>query len=583
MSRLTAALAVALAMGSAWLSGCTRPASNGDTLVIAVESAPKSMDPRLGYVDGVAARIHQIVFDTLVRKNERFEIVPYLAESFEQSPDGKTFTFKLRPGVKFHNGQELTSEDVKYTYDSIRGPNSKSPARAAFDRLESIETPDPLTVIFRAREPYNILGDLIAIPIIARGTDETQADNPVGTGPFKVVAHDDQSVDLEANPDYFQGAPRVKKIRVKVVAENSTRESLLENGETDLAINTGFSPDTVTKMKVNPDLQVVIANGTNIDHIGINTNNEVLRTAAVRQAVAHSIDRDTIINTLYQGQARPANAIMPPESWAYEPGVTVYPFDVAKAKALLDGAGFPDPDGDGPATRFEITFTTSNSGLAPSIAQIVQEQLKKVGIGVKLEQFERNTFFEKLNQGAFALYYARSVGSNQSPDVFAWAYHSRYTDKDLDAAATKVKAATDPTAVAADMATMLEVIGRKAYCPSAEVDRLVAEARSADAATKRADLLRAYDLLATRGAGNRGKYCNPALNELVEHAEATTDREEQKKLYSEIQMTVSREVPQIYLWYPANVVVATRRVGNIAIDPSGAWYFIKDVTLDSGQ
>src|SRR5687768_1889144 len=103
-------IAVVLLLGFG-LRSCSL-AGNGDTLVIAVESAPRSMDPRLGSGDAVAARIHQLVFDTLVRKNERFEIVPYLAESFVQSPDAHTFTFKLRPGIKFHGGQELTSADV---------------------------------------------------------------------------------------------------------------------------------------------------------------------------------------------------------------------------------------------------------------------------------------------------------------------------------------------------------------------------------------------------------------------------------------------------------------------------------------
>ena len=155
--RLHAILATTLAVVlSACSLGCSSCSSitGGDAVVIAVESTPKSLDPRLGSIDSVSARLHQIVFDSLVRKNERFEFVPHLAESFTQSEDAKTFTFKLRAGVKTHTGRDLTSSDVKFTYESIASPELKSPVAAAFARIATIETPDPLTVVFQCREPY---------------------------------------------------------------------------------------------------------------------------------------------------------------------------------------------------------------------------------------------------------------------------------------------------------------------------------------------------------------------------------------------------------------------------------------------
>lgn len=576
---MAAILAAVLMLGTA-LRGCSI-AGNGDTLVIAVESAPKSLDPRLGSTDAVAARVHQIVFDTLVRKNERFEIVPYLAESFVQSPDARTFTFVLRRGVKFHGGPELTSADVKYTFDTIRDPKLASPVRSAFARIESIDTPDPYTVVFHCREPYfTLLGDLVAIGIIRDGTSATQAETPEGTGPFKVVRQEEQYVDLEPHADYFNGPPTLQRLRIRVVADNNTRELEMKTRGIDLAINTGFSPDAVTNMRSDEELQVVVGPGSNIAHIGINTEDEILRNPEVRRALALGIDRDQIITTLLQGQARPADAIMPPESWAYEQRIAKYPHDLAAAKAALDRAGYPDPDGDGPLPRFTTSFTTSNVGQAPAIGQIIQEQLKLVGIAVTLEQFERNTFFQRLNTGNFDMYYAISVGGNQTPDVFGWAYHSRYQSKELDDAAGRVRASQDPTAVQADLAKMLEVLGRGEFCPSSEADRLIAAAKAAaDPAARRSALLQAYDIVAGRGAGNRGRYCDPEINDKILAAERSADREEQKRLYSEIQMKVAEMAPQLYLWYPANVVVATQRVGNINIDASGAWYFVKDVTL----
>ncbi len=564
---LVVVVAVVLALG-----GCSTISGGGSAVVIAVESQPKSLDPRLGSVDSVSARLHSIVFDSLVRKNERFEYVPHLAETFEQSPDARTFTFHLRKGIKTHNGRELTSDDVKFTYESITSPELKSPVAASFARIESIETPDPLTVIFHCREPYyQLLGDLVAIPVMVNVPNAGKG-LPVGTGPFKVVDASEQTIELEANEDYWQGAPAIKKLRVRVVTDNNTRELELKSGGVDLAINSGFAPDTIAKMATDPDLQVIKGPGTNIAHIGLNTTDEVLRNVKVRQALACALNRDQVISTVIQGQARPADAIMPPESWAYEPAVTKYQFDIQRAKQLLDEAGYKDPDGDGPAVRFTIGFTTSNTGTAPAIAQIVQEQWRAIGVGVTPEQFERVTFFERLSQGNFDAYYIVSVGANQTPDVFSWAYYANYwaaDRKELDAAAT-----------AGDTAKMLEILGKKEYCALPEVDRLVTDARAASPDAQKAKLLEAYALLTSRGAGNRMRYCSTAIDEAVLKAERSSSREEQKALYSQIQVAASNDVPQIYLWYQDNVIVARKRISNVAIDPSGSWYFLQNVKVE---
>jgi ABC-type transport system substrate-binding protein len=370
---------------------------------------------------------------------------------------------------------------------------------------------------------------------------------------------------------------------VRVVSDNNTRELELRSGGVDLSINSGFAPDTVSKMRSDADLQVVVAPGTNIAHLGLNTTDDVLKNVKVRQALAYAVNRDQIVNTVLQGQARPADAILPPESWAYEPGVTKYPFDPARAKQLLDEAGYPDADGDGPSARFTIEFVTSNAGIAPQIAQIVQEQWKAVGVGVNNTQFERTTFFERVNQGNYDAYFVISVGGNQTTDVFGWAYYANYWAPDrgeLDAAAVRIRGAQDAGAVAGEMAAMVDILARRAYCPSSEVDRLVGEARTAATPdVKRQKLLAVYELLTARGAGNRMRYCNSALDDQILTAERAADREQQRGLYGQIQKTVSNEAPQIYLWYSANVLVGRKRVGNLAIDPSGAWYFLKDVTL----
>lgn len=575
---LVSTLVLVLTSGTLVGSSCTS-ITGGDAVVIAVESTPKSLDPRLGSIDSVSARLHQIVFDTLVRKNERFEFVPHLCESFTASPDARTYTFKLRSGVKTHTGRDLTSADVKYTYESIAAPELKSPVASAFSRITSIETPDPLTAVFNCREPYyQLLGDLMAIPVMI----ETPAGSvPAGTGPFKILEANEQTVELEAHDGYFLGAPKVKKLRVRVIPDNNTRELELKSGGVDLAINSGFAPDTVAKMQTDADLNVVNAPGTNIAHIGLNVNDEVLRDSKVRRALASALNRDQIIATVIQGQARTADGIMPPESWAYDAEMARTTFDLNEAKRLLDEAGHPDPDGDGPGLRFTIGFTTTNSGTAPAIAQIVQEQWKLIGVGVNAEQFERVTFFDRIGTANFDAYYIVSVGSNQTPDVFSWAYFPGYwgTDrKELDAAATKLRTAADDETAAAASAEILAILDRRGYCPSVELDELIVKAKAASGAEKRLQLLSAYDLLTSRGAGNRMRYCNPALAEDILKAERSPNRDEQLVMYKRIQKAIANERPQIYLWYTANVIVARKRVTDINIDPSGAWYFLQGIS-----
>ncbi|HWP45092.1 MAG TPA: ABC transporter substrate-binding protein, partial [Blastocatellia bacterium] len=310
-------------------TGCRREPEPG-TLVIAIEATPRGFDPRRSTISTYSARIMQLVFDTLVIKDENFEFVPSLAESFEESPDQKRFTFRLRPGVKFHNGKTLTSSDVKYTFDSLLDPSFQSPIRGAVDEITSIETPDPLTVVFHAREPfYTFIGNLPAIGIIPEGAGNEMISSPIGTGPYKVVSYTEgQSVALESHADYWGGAPAIARIQIRVVSDNTTRQAELMSGSVDLAYNSGFDPETIRALNGRRGIQVVIEEGASVDYLGLNlTGASPLSNQKVRQAIAYAINRQVIIHRLLRDQAREANAILPPEHWAYAPDVTHYGYD----------------------------------------------------------------------------------------------------------------------------------------------------------------------------------------------------------------------------------------------------------------
>lgn len=579
--RLVCLVCLFLVTASMW--GCRRGGEPG-TLVIAIEVPPRGFDPRFSTTFQTSARIMQLIYDTLVTKNEKFEFVPSLAERFEEDADHKTFTFHLRSGVRFHNGKQLTSADVKYTFDSLLSPALKSPIRGAVDKISSIDAPDPMTVVFHAREPYyTFIGNLLAIGIIPDGSGTEIINSPIGSGPYRFVSYREGDViQLETSPDYWGVPPNIPRIHIKVVIDNSTRQAELMSGEVDLAYNAQFDPETIRALGRRGDMQVVVGDGASIGYLGINVSgSSLLSNQKLRQALAYGIDRDVIIHRLLRDQARKANGIMPPEHWAYDQKLKSYDLDQERAKKLLDDAGFIDPDGDGPKQRLTLTMLTTTTQLSRNIAAIMQDQLRRVGIQLELQSLETATLFDKLGKGQFDLYYLIGIGFNQLTDVFQFVYHSRYQEPEFNDAIAKLRVTNDPSQIQTSFDQISSTLARREYCPSPEVDSLVEEAKNTDASGTRKQLyLRIAGLLTDRGGQNRMRYCNPQMDRWIVEAERAADRPAQIDTYAKVQQTASEELPQIYLWYPANVLVASTRVSNIQIEPSGSWFFVSKLKLE---
>ncbi len=500
--------------------GCQRQ-EEPHTLIVAVEAPPLTFDPR-GPTNAVTARIQQLLFNTLTQKNERFEIIPELAEAWEISDDFTVYTFRLRRGVKFHNGRELTARDVAYTFNTLIAPTFDSPKRAALSKLQRVEPVDAHTVVFRCREPYRgLLVDLIAIGIIPEGTGETAAQQPIGTGPFRFERYvENQQVDLVAFPEYFQGAPRVQRLRVKIVRDPTTLALELLGGTVHLALNAQVSPDFVAEQQAKGPLRVIVSEGAALEYLGLNTTDPLLRDRRVRQALAYGTDREAIIRNLLRGQARAAHSVLPPTHWAYHEAATSYPYDPARARRLLDEAGYRDPDGDGPQPRFRLTLKTSSAEHARKIATALQEQWRALGIELHIQSFEFQTFLNDINRGNFQVFFLRQIGANQFPDIFKAAFGSRSIPG-------------DPT------------------IPESE----------------------------RTGFLNRARYRNPQLDALIAQAETARDRARALALYARIQEILAEDVPWIYLWYPANVALLNPRVRVPTIPASGDFQFLKDVEM----
>ncbi len=469
--------------------------------------------------DAAAERVRSLMFNSLVRKNSSFDYEGDLANEIRTSDDGKAITFILRDGIKFHDGKPFSSADVKYTFDELfRTKGYKSFAfydtvnSTSVAHITSIETPDPKTVIFHIERPAlknQLLSNLVAIPIVSQGSSAQLRSQPIGTGPFKFVSFDQSqnTVELAGFPEYWDGAPKVAKLRVKTVTDASALQAELQSGGVDLApVPSNLPPDSLKQMSMLPNLKVEQFDGSNIQYIGLNTTSPPLDRVKVRQAIGYAVDREKIIRELLSGQAKLANSILPEASWAYSPG-TVYNYDPIKARQLLQEAGYKNEP---------ITFKFSSGNAAySSYAQAIQNMLVEAGLNVQIETLDPNTIRENLAKGQFQMNTGAWIGGNQDPIFLK------------------------------DLFTTAKIPGEGVSCC------------------------------------NRSRYSEPDVDKLLNEAVSETDRVKAKELYTAAWALISRDLPLLPLWYPANMVVANKRIGNIKINPSGDWTFIKDITVSN--
>ena len=521
----TLLIAILLCLGVGSMGSSCRKATG--VFVIALSDNVKTIDP-IGSpsVDAASERVRTLMFNSLVKKNEKFDYVPELASKIDRSEDGLVFTFTLRDGVTFHDGRAFTSADAKYTFDTVLASTFAKAAsffegsgasRTAY--VKSVEAPDAHTLVISLNKQWTgLLPNLVPIAIIPKDSYESQKTHPLGTGAFKFKSYDQsqQVVDLEGNANYWDGPPQIMALRVRVISDSNALQAELQSGRVDIApLPTSLSPDAIKGLSSNPNLAVNQFGGSNLNLLTFNTSEAPLDNVKVRQAIAYAINRESMIRDLVLGQGKIAHSILPEESWAYTQGQT-YHYDPAMAKKLLDEAGFRDPDGDGPLMRLSkpIIFRISgSSGAARQYSGVIYNYLREVGIPVTIETSELNTLFDLLRRGQFQISYGQWVGGNQDP-IF---YHDLFASTEI---------------------------------PSE-----------------------------TRAARNRSRYNNPELDKILADATNTYDHAKAAPLYARAQEIVSRDVPVFPLWYQANMVIAKKNVGNIHIDASGDWGFVKNLTV----
>jgi peptide/nickel transport system substrate-binding protein len=400
--------------------GCSRP-PDPNTVTMVIESSPANLDPRVG-TDGPSERIYELIFDALLKRDDHFAVQPGLAEKWE-NPDPLTYIFHLRRGVRFHDGRPLTSNDVKWTFDSVLNGSVRTPKSSTFQSIANVEAPDATTVIFHLKHPnvslpWNVSEGAIGIIPAGSGADFNRT--LIGSGPFRFIRQEqDKEVVMERNPDYWDATPKIERVRFIVVPDATTRILELRKGSADIALN-AFTADAVETVRREGDLDVQQSPGTIYAYIGMNLRDPILSDVRVRRAIASAIDREALVKYLWRDEAKLADSVLPPQSWAHT-DAGKHSFDPQKARALLDEAGYrKGKDG----TRFHLVMKTSTEESTRLMAAVLQQQLRDVGIALDIKTFEAATFLSDVMKGEFQIYSLRWIGGNEDPDMFDLIFNS---------------------------------------------------------------------------------------------------------------------------------------------------------------
>lgn len=412
-------------------------------LVAAIESYPLQLDPRYS-TDANGVRIGNLIYNSLLRADPQSRLQPELAESLRLL-DERTYDIELRRDVTFHNGQPLTAADVKFTYDSILDPNNRSPKRGNLRPLRAVEQIGPYQLrfhLFAAHSPFIEQLTIGIVPVASAVNPTAPVQVPPGSGPFMLeAAESGEKITLTRNPHYWEESPPLSGVVFRTVPDALVRVLEFKKGNIDLMQN-DIEPDMVPWLEKNIGADVGAYPGTTFQYIGINLMHPILKQVKVRRALAYAIDRESLVRHILKGTGTVAAGVLSPLNWAYEDNVEHWPYDPERAKQLLDEAGFPDPDGDGPLPRFRLSFKTTNIDLRQRIAEAIKEQLERVGIELDIRSYEWAAFYSDIKKGSFHLYSLAWVGI-LDPDILFQLFHSssvppagdnrgRYANPELD-------------------------------------------------------------------------------------------------------------------------------------------------------
>jgi len=398
-----AALAVTLAPFAQ--GAAESPPASGDTLLVGSIGDASRLLPILA-TDSASGDIVGLVFNGLLKYNERLEIVGDLAQSWTVSDGGMTITFVLHPNARWHDGVPVTADDVRFTYQKLIDPDVLTPYSSSYELVESVEVLDARTVRVRYREPFAPALESWMMGVMPKHLLEHEDLNtttflrrPVGCGPFRFIRwKTGELIELAANPDYFEHRPHIDRYLSRVIPDQATLFLELLTGRVDLA---GLTPLQYRRQTDSPYIRERYRKfrypSFGFTYLGYNLGDRRFADARVRRAFDLAIDKQALIDGVLFGLGTVATGPYPQESWAYDPFMRPQAPDAAEARRLLTEAGWEDRNGDGVldknGTPFRFTIITNQGNeVRRQVAELVQRQLGQLGVDVKIRIIEWSTF-----------------------------------------------------------------------------------------------------------------------------------------------------------------------------------------------
>jgi peptide/nickel transport system substrate-binding protein len=449
---------IAAAIAAALMLGAAPAFAAKDTVTLGVVLEPPHLDPTAGAAAAIDEVVYANVFEGLTRIGSRGEILPALAQSWEVSEDGLTYTFKLHTGVKFHDGSDFDANDVKFSLDRARAAESTNAQKGLFADIADVMVVDPATVKVTLSKPAgNFLfnmgwGDAV---IVAPESAEGNKENPVGTGPFKFSNWAKGSaIEIVRNDAYWGNRVALSKATFRIIPDPSAAIAALQAGDVD-----GFpnfpAPEALPQFQADSRFAVVIGSTEGETILSTNNSRPPFDNIKVRQAIAHAIDRQAIIDGAMFGLGTPIGTHFAPHHPAYvADSITTYAYDPQKAKDLLAEAGF--------AGGIKATLQLPPPTYARRGGEIIASQLRDIGIELEIIPVEWKQWLEGPFKGDFDL----TIVSHTEPmDIGIYAnpeYYFRYNSKEFQDTYAKLNATVDETARYAIMGDLQRIISRDA-------------------------------------------------------------------------------------------------------------------------
>ncbi len=436
------------------LAGCSEPLQDNGVVRVGLSQLPMSLDPRYA-TDAASHRIQEFLHRGLVRLDQRFQPQPDLAESWRH-PDPLTWKFRLKSGIRFHDGSPVRASDVAATLGAVLDGSKASPLKAGLAAIESIEAVSERELLLKLNRPDASLLTRLKIGILPeqlanRGHSPRET---IGCGSYQLAGWTENRIDIRL----MDGLKGVKKIRFVGVKDPVTRSLKLVRGELDFTQGE-LPPHLLPYLKKQQGIEIQYEPSTTFSYIGLNLQDQYLKDLRVRRALALGLDRERLKKALYSDLPALAESVLISSHWAAV-DLPETPFDPAQAERLLDEAGFPRGE-DG--IRFSINYRTSTNPTRLRLVTAIADSWQKLGVNVSIESLEWGGFYARIKRGDFQVFSLDWVGITD-PDIYRWILHSdmwppagsnrgRYSNK-------KVDEWLDAAAVSEDQATRIRLYAK---------------------------------------------------------------------------------------------------------------------------